>query len=575
MPSKIQKPQRPVRNFLPEDITIDAWSKLEPYFQSLTDRKINSVADLEKWLKDRSELEAVIEENGAWRYIKMTINTKDEQAVESYNFFVSEIEPKIAPYQDSLNRIIIDSSFRNQLDQQKYFIYLRSIEQELKLFCEKNIALQSEISVEAQRYGMITGAQSISVDGQEMTMPKAATFLKSINREERQRYFEWMTVRREQDTAELDVLFDKLLGLRNQVAANAGFSNYRDYMFASLGRFDYSVHDCENFHESIRTEIVPITKQFMVDRKTKLGLDQLKPWDTEVDTSGKPALKPFTNGTELIEKTISALNRIDSYFGECIAIMNLMGHLDLESKDGKAPGGYNYPLYEIGVPFIFMNSVGSQRDLVTMVHEGGHAIHSFLTRNLELTAFKGLPSEVAELASMTMELISMDVWDEFYSDPAELKRAKKDQLEKILGLLPWIAIVDKFQHWLYTNPNHTASERSEQWVLIQKEFSTGMVDWSGYESSQKSAWQKQLHIYEVPFYYIEYGMAQLGAIALWRNYKSNPKKAIEQYKTALSLGYTKSIPEVYQAAGISFNFSGTYVKELSDFVKKELELLHE
>jgi oligoendopeptidase F len=255
--------------------------------------------------------------------------------------------------------------------------------------------------------------------------------------------------------------------------------------------------------------------------------------------------------------------------------MNLMGHLDLESKDGKAPGGYNYPLYEIGVPFIFMNAVGTQRDLVTMVHEGGHAIHSFLTRDLELTAFKGIPSEVAELASMSMELISMDAWDEFYTDPEELKRAKRDQLEKILSILPWIAIVDKFQHWIYTHPGHTAEERNTAWLGIQESFSTKSVDWSGFEFAQKSAWQKQLHIYEVPFYYIEYGMAQLGAIAIWRNYKKNPQKAVQQYIDALSLGYTKSIPEIYKTAGIEFNFSRAYVRELVAFVNEELAALRD
>ena len=574
MPQPAKILSRPPRKFLPNDLDIDAWEKLEPFFKSLTDREFTNVKDLEKWLLDRSELEAVIEENGAWRYIKMTINTKNESAVESYNFFVSEIEPKIAPYQDILNKKMINSPFLKELDQKKYFIYIRSIEQELKLFCEENIALQSEISVEAQRYGAITGAQSITVNGEEMTMPKAATFLKSTNRTEREQFFNLITERREKDTAELDLLFDKLLQLRNQVALNAGFKNYRDYMFAALGRFDYSVDDCASFHESIKNEIVPIMKQFMEDRKAKLALDKLKPWDTEVDISGKPALKPFDKGNEMVEKTITALTRIQPYFGECISIMNEMGHLDVDSKDGKAPGGYNYPLYEVGVPFIFMNAVGSQRDLVTMVHEGGHAIHSFLTRDLDLTAFKGLPSEVAELASMSMELISMDVWDEFYKNKEELTRAKRDQLEKILGILPWIATVDKFQHWLYLNPSHSSEERSAKWIEIQKEFSTQMVDWSGFEYAQKTAWQKQLHIYEVPFYYIEYGMAQLGAIAIWRNYKKDPESAIRNYKNALSLGYTCSIPEIYKTAGIEFNFSGNYVKELSDFVKEELKKLN-
>lgn len=573
MPEHNALPVRPPRKFLPQDISIDSWEKLEPFYRSLTERPLQSLQDLHTWLIDRSELEAVVEEEGAWRYIRMTINTKDEKAVERFNVFVSEIEPEIAPFQDKLNKKMMACPFVRELETDKYFIYLRAIEQELKLFREENVPVIAEIQKEAQRYGATTGAQSISYNGQEMTMPKAATFLKSLDRNERETVFRLITDRREKDTPALDELFDLLLSLRNKVAANAGYPNYRDYMFAALGRFDYDVQDCEDFHESIREEIVPIMKDFMEERRQKLQLEKLRPWDTEVDVSGKPALHPFSNANELVEKTVKALQRIRPYFAECIATMNKMGHLDLESKDGKAPGGYNYPLYEIGVPFIFMNAVGTQRDLVTMVHEGGHAIHSFLTRDLELTAFKGLPSEVAELASMSMELLSMDAWDEFYSNPEELRRAKRDQLEKILGVLPWIATVDKFQHWLYVNPAHSREERSAAWIRIQHEFSTHMVDWSDFEFAQKTAWQKQLHIYEVPFYYIEYGMAQLGAIAIWRNYKNNPEQAVQQYISALQLGYTRSIPEIYETAGIRFNFSKAYVKELADFVRAELETL--
>jgi oligoendopeptidase F len=253
--------------------------------------------------------------------------------------------------------------------------------------------------------------------------------------------------------------------------------------------------------------------------------------------------------------------------------MKEMGHLDLDSRIGKAPGGFNYPLYEIGVPFIYMNAAGTLRDLVTMVHEGGHAIHSFLTRDLELTEFKSVPSEVAELASMGMELISMDFWDEFFTNEDDLKRAQKEQLEKVISTLPWVAAIDKFQHWIYENPNHTEKERYDKWKEIMNTFGSAVVDWSGFEDVRSNLWQKQLHLFEVPFYYIEYGMAQLGAIALWRNYKQNPEKTIKQYKEALKLGYTKSIGEIYKTAGIEFNFTRNYVRELMHFVSDELKKL--
>ena len=245
-------------------------------------------------------------------------------------------------------------------------------------------------------------------------------------------------------------------------------------------------------------------------------------------------------------------------------------HLDLESKKGKAPGGFNYPLYESGHPFIYMNAVGSFRDITTMVHEGGHAIHSVLSHPLELVEFKNLTSEIAELASMSMELISMDHWDVFFDNEEDLNRAKRDQLLDILSTLPWVACIDKFQHWIYTKPSHTVADRENYWLSLLNEFGSNTVDWTGYEDDRKNMWQKQLHLYEVPFYYIEYGMAQLGAIAIWKNFRENPEKTIQQYKDALSLGYTKSIGEIYETAGISFDFSSEYVKELASFIHQEI-----
>src|SRR6218665_3248709 len=245
-------------------------------------------------------------------------------------------------------------------------------------------------------------------------------------------------------------------------------------------------------------------------------------------------------------------------------------YLDLDSKAGKAPGGYNYPLYESGIPFIFMNAAGAQRDVVTMVHEGGHAVHSFLSRNLELTGFKSLPSEVAELGSMSMELTTMEHWNEFYSDENDLKRAKKEQLESILKVLPWIATIDAFQHWIYTNPTHSVKERTNYWLSLTKRFGTGLVDYTGFETALESSWHKQLHLFEVPFYYIEYGIAQLGALGVWKNYMKNNQKALEDYKNALALGYSKSIPKIYETAGLKFDFSSSTVKDLTEFVQEEL-----
>jgi oligoendopeptidase F len=253
--------------------------------------------------------------------------------------------------------------------------------------------------------------------------------------------------------------------------------------------------------------------------------------------------------------------------------MKANGLFDVESRMGKAPGGYNYPLAETGAPFIFMNSANSLRDLTTMVHEGGHAIHTFLTADLELNDFKHCPSEVAELASMSMELISMDNWDVYFDNEEDLNRAKKEQLADVLKTLPWVAVIDQFQHWIYTNPDHNAADREAAFKQIYTRFGAGFADWTEYDQQFGNLWQKQLHLFEVPFYYIEYAIAQLGAIAVWKNYKENPTKALEQYLAALTLGYTKPMNEIYETAGIKFDFSAAYIKELAMFVKNELNKL--
>lgn len=570
----IKLPTKKERIFLPNELVIDSWEKLKVFFDDLKNRNIGNVSDLENWLRDRSELEAVLEEDMAWRYIKMNIDTTDVELAESFNFFIAEIEPNVAPYTNEFNIKLVNSPFINDLNAEKYYIYLRGIKKQIKIFRQENIELNTKLQSESQKYGAISANMTIEYDGKELTLQQASNYLKNTDRKIREEVFQLMNEARFKSEHELNELYSTLIKLRNKLAKNAGFENYRDYMFAELGRFDYEVKDCFNFHEAIEKEVVPITNSFDGEKKRLLGLEMLKPWDTSVDPTGKPALKPFDGGEELINKTITCFNNIKPFFGECLSIMKELRYIDLDSKKGKAPGGFNYPLHEIGVPFIYMNSVGSQRDLVTMVHEGGHAIHSFLTRDLELTGFKDTPSEVAELASMSMELLSMDYWNEFYTNPEELKRAKKEQLEKALETLPWVASIDKFQHWVYENPNHNVEERYVKWNEIMKAFGSNQVDWTGNEKSLSSLWQKQLHLFEVPFYYIEYGMAQLGAIAVWRNYKQHPEKAIEQYIGALKLGYTKSIKDIYKTAGIEFNFSQAYVKELVDFVKDELKKIN-
>lgn len=565
--------QKLPRNFLPKDFVIKDWQSLEPYFKNLDERSLDTVAELEQWLKDASELEAVISEDACWRQIKMTCDTENKQLEEAFNFFMMEIQPMIQPYSDKLNKKLLACPHLSSLDQSKYFTYLRNVKKNIELFREENIPLNAELNVMQQQYGVIAGKMTVQVNGQEYTLQQAAKFLEDPDRKLREEVYRKINERRLQDKAELNTLFSNLLEKRHRVALNAGFVNYRDFRFKELGRFDYTKEECYQFHEAVKLHVMPLVNQIYEAKKKKLGLETLRPWDVEAEPAGIQPLRPFKTGEELTEKTIACFRELKSFFADCLQKMKAMGHLDLESRKGKAPGGYNCPLAESGAPFIFMNAAGTLDDVTTMVHEGGHAIHSFLSHNLELTGFKEYPTEIAEVASMAMELFSMDKWDVFFDNADELKRAKEQQLERVITIFPWIATIDKFQHWIYENPTHLEEERAAKWIDILNEFSSPVVDVEGLTEYRRYGWQRQLHLYEVPFYYIEYGIAQLGAIGLWQQYKQNPANAINNYITALSLGGTRTLPELFKAAGLDFNLSPGYIKGLMEFVKKEADTL--
>ncbi|GAB3750159.1 M3 family oligoendopeptidase [Spirosoma pomorum] len=566
---------RPDRRFIGEDVQLAGWDDVKPFFDELLQRPIQNSDDLQQWLLDRSELESYLSEEFAWRYIRMTCDTANEELVNRLNFFIETIQPPMTSYGNDLDLKAVNSPFLSQLTDEGYEVMVRGMKQAIEIFRAENIPLQTEAQTEERKYGAIAGAMTVTIDGKEMTLPEASDRLQSTNRAVREEAWRKVWERRFQDHEVLDQLFDRLRNLRHQIAVNAGFANFRDYSFAALGRFDYTPQDCFNFHASVADAVVPMLNELAEERKEKLGVDPLRPWDTKVDVDGRPPLKPFATGAELIEKAITCFDRLDKELGDDLRIMRAMGHLDLESRKGKAPGGYNYPLEEIGVPFIFMNATSSLRDLVTMVHEGGHAVHSFLTRTLPLKAFRNPPMEVAELASMSMELLSMDHWDVFFADPGELRRAKLQHLESIIETLPWVATIDKFQHWIYENPEHTVADRRENWVRIYDEFADSITDWSGITYYKEYIWQRQLHLYEVPFYYIEYGIAQLGAIGVWRNYRRDPAAGLTGYKAALSLGYKAPIREIYAAADVPFDFSRDYIRDLMDFVRQEIDKLRD
>lgn len=559
------------RHFLPDDFQLKDWASLEPWLKNLLERDIESKEKLEQWLKDQSELEAIINEDACWRQIRMTCDTENKSLEEAFNYFCMEIQPNIQPYSDALNKKLLAAKYLKDLDNEKYYTYLRSVSKSIELFREENIPLQAEMSVLQQQFGQITGAMTITVNDKEYTLQQAGKFLENPDRKIRQEVYEKIQQRRLQDKARLDELFEKLLQLRNKQATNAGFENYRDFRFKELGRFDYTKEDCFKFHEAVKQHVLPLVNKIYKKKRLALGVDRLRPWDLEAEPAGTTPLRPFSTGEELLKKSVDCFKQLNPFFGDCLERMQAMNHLDLESRKGKAPGGYNCPLAESGAPFIFMNAAGQMHDVTTMVHEGGHAVHSFLSHKLELTGFKEYPMEIAEVASMAMELFSMDYWETFFDNEADLKRAKEHQLERVITIFPWIAIIDKFQHWVYEHPGHLARERTAAWTSILNEFMDDEIDYSGLEEYRSNAWQRQLHLFEVPFYYIEYGIAQLGAIGMWMQYKKNKEQALSNYCNALSLGGTKTLPELYKTAGLEFDFSPEKIKGLMDFVNVEME----
>lgn len=571
MNDTIKSKNQSKRHFLAKEFEITDWESLKYYFDILQNREINSVKELESWLKDYSELYAFVSETYAWKYIRMTCDTKNETIANDYQNFNQNIMPYLQEAEHQILLKYYNNPFREQLNHDTYFVYNRDVSSEIEIFRQENIPLSVQIQDLNQKYANIQSGLSVEHEGKKLTMQQAKALLKKKDRKLREEIYHKINVERKTVAEQNDEIFQELIKIRHQIAKNAGFDNFRDYRFKELGRFDYTAKDCLQFADSVKKVFLPIEEKLQKAKAKKLGLDKLKPWDLSFDEMGDKALHPFETAEELVDTSIKVLGQVNEKFGENLAFMKANSFLDLDSRDGKAPGGYNYPLHESGIPFIFMNAVGTQGDVTTMLHEAGHAVHAFLAHDLPLVFFKSTPSEVAELASMTMELLTLDYLEQFYSDKKEFLRAKREQLSRVLGLFTWVALVDTFQHWIYTHPDSSSEEINQKWLEFFNEFSTDLVDYSGSEETNKILWHKQLHIFEIPFYYVEYAMAQLGSIAVWKNYKENPETAIEQYKAALKLGYTKPIDQIYEAAGIKFDFSEEYLQELADFVYAEYE----
>ncbi len=562
------------RSFVPQNIDLGDWSEIEPFFQKLLDRPIETAAELEKWLLDRSELLACIGEEGIRRYVNMTCHTDDPQLEKKYTFFVEEIEPKLKPQVQKLNQKYYDCPARALLDKTRYAVFNRNVETDIELFREENIPLQTEDTLLRQKYQKINGAMTAEMDGVEKTLQQLEATLEETDRNRRQEAWEKIVNRRLQDREAMDEIYDRMVELRTAIARNAGFENYRDYMFRSMKRFDYTPRNCEEFHAAIEKWVVPLSRKLAQKRQEVLRVDRLRPWDLEVDPKGRAPLTPFKTGQELKAGVRTILEKVNPTLAALFEDMDRRGNLDLESRKGKAPGGYCIGFPEIRQPFIFMNAAGTFDDVNTLLHESGHAAHDRASRMDPLLEYRMEgPMEFAEVASMSMELFGSPFLEVFFT-PKEANRARFKLLEGIIHFLPWMARVDAFQHWVYTHPNHTRQERTTVWLDLESRFDA-RADWSGYEAAREAEWHRKLHFFEVPFYYVEYGIAQLGALQLWNNYKKEPQKAVEDYLAGLSLGNSRPLPELFKTAGAKFDFSENTIRPLMVMLEEELDKLEE
>jgi oligoendopeptidase F len=559
-----------ITDFVPADIDATTWDNLQPYYQQLLEREFKCSGCLEQFLLDRSELDAAASEAGSNLYIAMTCDTEDEKAKNDFLSFVENVEPELKKIGFELNKKIVRSKFVGDLNQERYGILLRDWFADVEIFREENVPLQTQDTKLGQEYSEICGAMMVNFDGEEKTMPQMGVYQQDQDRGVRESAWRAVAKRRLQDRDAIDSIFDKMVINRNQTSHNAGFEDYRGYMFAVKHRFDYTPDDCIAFHNAIEESCMPIVRKLADERKGALGVDTLRPWDLSVDPNGNAPLKPFETADELIEKTSKLFHRMDGELGDMFDTMRDGGYsLDLDSRKGKAPGGYQASRDRKRKPFIFMNAAGLPRDLDTMVHEAGHAFHFMLCRHDDLVWHRSAPLEFAEVASMSMESLAYPFLDEFYS-PDEIKRAIRKHLEGIVTVLPWVATIDAFQHWIYLNPEHSRQERTSQWLELCERFGSG-ADWSELEEEQEALWHRQLHPFEVPFYYVEYGIAQLGALQLWLNYRSNPEAAIVDYKKGLSYGASKSLPALFDATGLKFDFTTEMVSTLMNTVEEELD----
>ena len=582
-------------DFVPLTLDATRFENVEPYFSALLSREVTSTDDLERWLLDRGELEAACSEAKANLYISMTCDTGNQAIQEAYARYISEVEPRLTPACFRLDTRFLELAARFPLPPERYHVLERATRADVELFRDENVPLETELASLGQEYDQTIGAMSVVFEGKERTLPQMAAFQESTDRKQREAAWRLVAERRVKAVEAINTIFDRMVHLRDRIARNAGFDSFVGYAFRSKHRFDYGVKECTDFHAAVEKAVVPLARSLEAHRASKLGVNPLRPWDLAVDVKGRPPLKPFSDGADLMAKSVATMRRLSPKLADMLKTLgdgaSARGSadgacLDLDSRKGKAPGGYQYMRDRTRRPFIFMNSAGLQRDVETMVHEAGHAFHSILCRHEPLLAYRHSPIEFAEVASMSMELLTMNHWGRspasagdgmpvFYENPEDFARAKREQVKHSVLLLPWIATIDAFQLWIYANPAHSRAEREAAWLGLDARFGSS-VSWQGLEHIRPHIWQRQPHLFAHPFYYIEYGIAQLGALQLWLiSLQEGEQAAVDRYTAALRLGGSRPLPDLFAAAGLKFDFGPEMVLRIVDRVQHELSKLPE
>jgi oligoendopeptidase F len=566
--------KNPARAFplrwMPKSVDWDDPAALEPLFDAL--EKDAGTTDLAAWLGRWSEFESAFGEEGARRYVAMTCDTADPAKEKAYLHFETVVSSAAKPRWQRLKTLYLKHPRRARLPKATYGVMDRFIANEAELYRDANVPLEAEDAELRQAYQKTVGAMTVTFDGQERTLAQMGKVLEETDRERRRQAWTLVAERRLKDRDVLEDLYDRMVRLRTTLARNAGFENYRDYAFRAKGRFDYTPQHCFDFHRANEKAVVPALRARHARRKEKLGVDVLRPWDLAVDPEGRPPLRPFKTSKELLDGCSRVFRKVHPDFQKMFELIRKKGYLDLESRKGKAPGGYQIVFDVERAPFIFMNAAGLHQDVETLLHEGGHAFHSLQCRHLEPRFNRDYPTEFAEVASMGMELLGQPHLEEFYAK-ADADRARAEHLEGLLSTYPWVATIDAFQHWAYTDPGHSREDRRRAWIGLRERLG-GAEDWTGLEEFRAHAWHRQLHLFTVPFYYIEYGIAQTGALQVWRNARTKGRAAaIGAYRRAEALGWTRPLPALFKAAGLRFDFSERTIGPLIRLALRDLENL--